>query len=139
MTGYRLLFMVSVLFGCFTYSPMSKAATGTYAVEYIITTPIKSDYGKIETCRYGNTCQIRSESLRLWINLYVFPRRHNGSVSIFGEPGCCFFSDGVRDLEINPSRLPIRVPIFVGRARRGLEIILNNSFGVLYLNFSDSY
>lgn len=138
------MFVVAALFTCFFCPSNSKAAADGYTVAYVITAHGKSDVGKVETCRYGRDCKIRSDVFKLSFLVSLLSARDHARVSIFGdsrfgEPGCCFFSSGMRDTQVEPSYHPIRLPIFAGKGqpRWGLVAILNKEVGVLYLDFPD--
>lgn len=124
-----LLLVGLVLFGT------TKAATTEYIVEYTIVAPHETD-SSVVTCKNNDICEIKSDVFHLSILLHVpWPTQDEGIVRVYGKPGCCFFQDGTEALTINTSQSTIRLPIFVGRERRGLEILENIPLGVLYLNF----
>jgi hypothetical protein len=145
MAGYRLLLVVAALFICFYCPSDCKAAADGYTIAYVISAHGKSDVGKVETCRYRRACEIRSDVFKLSFLVSLLSGRDHGRVSIFGdsrygEPGCCFFSNGMRDAQVKPSDHPIRLPIFAGKGQPswGLVAILNHPAGVLYLDFPDA-
>jgi hypothetical protein len=144
MAADRLLLVVAALLTCLSRPSDSKAAADGYTIAYVITAHGRSDVGKVETCRYGRLCEIRSNAFGLSFDVSLRSARDHAQVSIFGgvrfgEPGCCFFASGTRDAQVKPSNHPIRLPIFAGKGQpsSGIVLILNDPVGVLYLDFPD--
>jgi len=114
------------------------ASAGEYVVSYAIDAGDLNDVGKIDSCEYDKRCVITSNKTRLSIVLrFMHPDHASVELEVDGPPGCCYSADASKTifLEILPTLQ--RVPIYEGRPRRRNEFVLNNRFGILYLEFSN--
>jgi hypothetical protein len=115
-----------------------KAAAADYVVNYAFDLEGKTDAGRKETCEYVRPCQIESESLGMRIILvFTYPDHRSVYVTVHGKLGCCYFSDGVDSISLDPKSSLHHLKLFEGKARRRNEFVGNTKVGVLYLTFSD--
>jgi hypothetical protein len=114
------------------------ASAGDYSVTYAIDAYAKNDAGKIESCEYLKSCFITSASLGLSIFLNsIREDRRSVELQVYGPFGCCYSADAARSIYLDIKPGLQRVPLYEGRQRRRNEYVLNQRFGVLYIEFSD--
>jgi hypothetical protein len=115
------------------------ASASDYSVTYAIDANGKDDTGIVETCEYVRACEIEPVGFGLSIFLsFMHPDHRSVNIEVYGRRrGCCYSADATRTiyLDIKPGLL--RVPLYEGRERRGNELIQNEKFGMLYLEFSN--
>jgi len=114
------------------------ASAGDYSLTYAIDADGSQATGKIETCAYDKVCDTRPAVAGLWISVsFIEPDHRSVELEVRGPPGCCYSYHAARTfyLEVKPGLL--RVPIYAGRPRRENELVLNERFGVLYLQFAN--
>lgn len=140
-TGIALVLLRRSIFGpvaTLLLLSSADASAGDYSVTYAIDADAKNDAGKIESCEYSKSCFITSASLGLSIFLSSVREDHRSvELQVYGPSGCCYSADAARSIYLDIKPGLQRVPIYEGRARRRNEFVLNNRFGVLYIEFSD--
>lgn len=130
--------VLGILAACLLLRSAVGASAGDHSVTYAIDAGDKSDVGKIENCEYVHGCIITSKIVGLTIFLdYAYQNREWVVLRIYGPPGCCFSADAARPIYLKIEPTLQRVPIYEGRLRRRNEFVMNNRFGVLYIQFSD--
>lgn len=115
------------------------AFAGDYSVIYAIDANGTTDAGKLDTCTYVKTCEIRSEGLRMRIELHAhWPDRRSVVLTIYGPNGCCYSADANDEfyVDVKPGLQKLR--IYAGRRRQQNEFVLNERFGILYVEISDN-
>jgi len=116
----------------------AKAFAGDYIIQYALEVDGKTDTGKMESCEYVRPCQILFSATGMHVILnFIYPEHRVVYANVHGQPGCCYFTDGVDSISLDP-KLPFHhLDIFEGRARRRNELVENRRVGVLYLGFSN--
>ena len=114
------------------------AFAGDYTVVYAVDTGDANSTGKVETCEYLKPCviELKSAGLRVLL-IFTYPAHDRVSVRVHGQLGCCYFSDGVESVYLDPKDPLHHLAIFSGHARRRNELVQNQKEGVLYLGFQD--
>jgi hypothetical protein len=117
------------------------AAERDYEVAYAVDAFGSKETGRLEQCSYKYACRIALGIKSIVIYIMFEPRRGRYTfVHIDSSASCCVFSGAAKDVQLDTSdrRQRIhRLPIFVGRARRGNEFIVGNEMvGTLYLAFA---
>jgi hypothetical protein len=125
----RVTFVILLLFIL-----SANAFAGDYTVAYALDIGGKIETGKIDNCEYAKQCVIASKDFGLSVTTYfIYPEDREVSVTVYGKPGCCYFTDGKESRSFD-SRQPIpSMAIFEGHARRRNEFVQNYRLGTLYL------
>ena len=132
---------VFVLLAAFFLLSSAHASDGNFTVSYAFDAlDGLNDLGK-RICEYKSSCTIESEILKLSIELAFWDPNHRiVTISVSGERGrwgCCYFSDGVREVKRDVRDSVVRLYVYVGRPRIRNEFIQNEPLGILYLRFLD--
>ena len=119
----------------------SGAFAADYKVSYAIDAGDVTDSGTL-ACDDKSTCKIKLERLQLSFKLEFKDPRNRGRVTIriLGEgdrSGCCYFSDGVDEVNRDVMDSPLRLYLYAGRPRNRNEFIINEPLGILHLQFVD--
>jgi len=95
--------------------------------------------GKLK-CGRPAACHVSSDELKLTVFFILGARSQGVRVSIsgnFGHPGCCYFSggEGDKDVEVRPSVQSFG--FFEGRSRKRNEYIEHTPAGTLFIAFNN--
>ena len=125
--------------------PNCSASAADYKVSYALDAGDINDAGTV-MCDYKSDCKITSKKLKLsfWISGRDPVYRTSVTVEISDDSGrwdCCYFADGMTRVARDTMESPLRLGIYVGRRqgqpRRTGEYLVNEPFGILYLQFLD--
>lgn len=137
-TAVRLGAMLKIAIASFAmaFSFAARASAGDYAVAYAVELHEDTITGRFENCVYGQVCQKQIESTGLIMGIIIKGAFDgNGSLSLTGRGGCCFFFDGSRSTRVGASS-SVAVPIFEGKQRLRNELVLNHAVGSLHIAIS---
>jgi hypothetical protein len=144
--GVLLATAMSMFFLFFSFDSLA----GDYKVDYAIDARgVAESEGPVE-CTYGRLCRLEFKTAHITISLYVSVIPNTPpSVTVYGAGnGCCYFYGGERTTDINYrdyangknyiedynyNKRYVKLDIFEGRRRYGLEIVRNIKIGTVFL------
>jgi len=127
---------MSLFFVFFSFNSLA----GDYKVDYAIDARGVAEAEGPAECTYGTYCRLEFKMAHISILLRVdIASKHRISVTVYGAGnGCCYFFDGERTKTLGyNNEFYVKVDIFEGRRRYGMEIVRNIKIGTAFLMFSN--